>query len=653
MKSSRSLILLVLAPLALTQPQLQFAPAGTTYSSMVPSPAGDIVLAGSYNSVVGGLSPSSATHAQILVAGIGSAPFERRGLGGSGNDLPQTAAVDSHGNIWIAGETDSDDFTLVNPIVAKKVPYRTAGFVLELDPTGTNLLFATYLGGDLPQAVFPGTGTAVTGMTIDGAGNVYVGGTTNEADFPITPGVAMTQGPPVVALNYLAETFYYSFVTKISPGGKLLYSTFLGTGASECQHSGISCQGEQSTYSAVTSMAVNAAGILTVAGTESGIAELAYLSRLSADASVLTPLSFAPAYGPMTNLVVAEDSSGNLDLLGQYHGPAASPGLFAAKLGPDRATVIYSVDLGQSADAKIAGLVLDASGNPYLAGTSSSVQFPVLAGVPNLGGDFALQLDPSGTTAKMLFRFPTGTVSMPPALDPSGQLLLAGSTGAVLSLPVTYAFNTPAIAGFANAASFHLNTGLFPGELVALYGWDLSQTTQVLIGGVPARILYSSPTQINLQVPFETKTGLAQVALAVGSSETQAPVAPSLGIFTSDGVHAAALNQDGTVNSTSNPAARGSIVTLYGTGAIWPSGVQDGAIATSAMPLDQEQNQFEMVDNLVTPGTILYAGAAPDLIDGVFQLNVQMPPDAVLPLILRASIGGTTLSSNPVQIYFK
>ena len=61
--------------------------------------------------------------------------------------MPQAAAVDPSGNVWIAGNTDSDDFNLVNPIVVQKVPYRTAGFVIELDPTGNNLLFATLSGG--------------------------------------------------------------------------------------------------------------------------------------------------------------------------------------------------------------------------------------------------------------------------------------------------------------------------------------------------------------------------------------------------------------------------------------------------------------------------------------------------------------------------
>ena len=57
-------------------------------------------------------------------------------------------AVDSEGDIWIVGQTNSDDFALLNPIVGQKVPYRGAGFVLELAPNGS-LLFSVYLAGHI------------------------------------------------------------------------------------------------------------------------------------------------------------------------------------------------------------------------------------------------------------------------------------------------------------------------------------------------------------------------------------------------------------------------------------------------------------------------------------------------------------------------
>src|SRR6185369_6032116 len=95
---------------------------------------------------------------------------------------------------------------------------------------------------------------------------------------------------------------------------------------------------------------------------------------------------------------------------------------------------------------------------------------------------------------------------------------------------------------------------------------------QVQFNGRPVPILYASANQINLQVPFELPSTPATFALKLlpGDVSIRASAIQSLGLFTTDGVHAAALNQDLTVNSQSNPAMAGSVVSLFGTGAIWP-----------------------------------------------------------------------------------
>ena len=237
--------------------------------------------------------------------------------------------------------------------------------------------------------------------------------------------------------------------------------------------------------------------------------------------------------------------------------------------------------------------------------------------------------------------------------------MLPGAHGSLLHLPPSYAFDTPAIVAFGNSASYEVNTGLYPGALVSLFGFNLpvsAHGVQVLIDGLPAPILYSGSTQINFQVPFLTTVNLGipaqfQVVLPSGSLTLQPPVRQSLGIFTTDGVHAAALNQDGTINSASNPAPGGSIVTIFGTGANWPYGImQDGAVASAA----KELNGFSAFYSFATPLAIQYAGAAPGLIDGVFQINLQAPPAPNTPFTVQAeSIFGVTLSSNPVQVYVK
>jgi uncharacterized protein (TIGR03437 family) len=697
--SMRCVFLLIFLVPAFAGPQLQFAfpPFGTTvgfassnaaysYSGVVSLPNGDTLLFGSATGLLegAGLYSSANPHQQIVLAALGPVPFQNGEppdalpvLGGSGNDVPLTAAVDPSGNIWIAGNTDSDDFNLVNPIVAQKVPYRTAGFILELDPTGTKLLFATYLAGQLrsnttcPACYYA---TSISALAVDGSGNVYVGGSTNETDFPTTPGAFMTKGGTVGADSF-GNTFVYSFVVKVSPAGKLVYSTLLGTGTSLCS-GGSTCIAYESTSATIGGIAVDSTGAVTAAGVKSGGYNLGsgYAVRLSADGSrLLSSTTIGGNYAGVPKLLMALDSSGNVDLFGQYvtaitNPPvppqAGMPGLFTEKLSSDGSTVLHSTDFGQAPDANPIGIALDKSANAYLEGTSSSIAFLAAADVPNLGSDFVVALDSSGSKVQTLFRFPRGTVAAPLSLDSAGQLLLPGLGGSLLTLPPNYAFDTPVIVGFANSASYAANTGLTAGTLVSLFGFDLgsSQNVQVQVEGFPATVLYAGANQINIQVPFELATVVAsgpifpsiQVVLSSGTvTVAPAPATQAVGIFTSDGIHAAALNQDGSVNSVSNPAVRGSIVTLFGTGAIWPSGTPDGTLATSPSSLDQEQNQFEVVDTTGAPASILYAGTAPGLIDGVFQVNVQLPRDAAPPLTLRASPFGVSLSSNAVQVYLK
>jgi uncharacterized protein (TIGR03437 family) len=344
---------------------------------------------------------------------------------------------------------------------------------------------------------------------------------------------------------------------------------------------------------------------------------------------------------------MAQDSGGNVNVFGVYstlvaNDPGIQPaflagatGLFAAKWN---ATWVYSTDLGLAPDARAAGLVLDSAGNAYLAGTSSSAQFPVLAGVPALGADFVLRLDAAGAKAVQLFRFPTGVVTGPPVFEADGRLMVPGAHGALLHLPPRYAFDAPAIVAFGNSASYELNTGVYKGALVSIFGFGL--TGPVQIGGLPAQVLYGGTNQMNVQVPFGL-SAFAAVALQVGSLSLQVPVAQSLGIFTSDGTHAAALNQDGTVNSAANPAASGSIVTVFGTGATWP--------ATGAMTLDESQDQFTVSDKAGTPLAILYQGASPGLIYGVFQMNLKLPTVFSPPFTLHSR----ELVSNAVKVYVK
>jgi uncharacterized protein (TIGR03437 family) len=188
--------------------------------------------------------------------------------------------------------------------------------------------------------------------------------------------------------------------------------------------------------------------------------------------------------------------------------------------------------------------------------------------------------------------------------------------------------------------------GVFPTKLAG---------TTVFFNGAPAPIVYTSSTVIAAIAPYEIN---GQSATTVGvtynqpgttvtstSPSTTVPVAPSApGIFTADSSgsgQAAALNQDGTLNSPSNPASAGSIVTIYATGEgqTNPAGV-DGKLANTApypAPLQPVSAQIGGLNAVVN-----YAGAAPTLVAGIIQLNLQVPTGTIasgaVPVVI--TIGG-------------
>lgn len=168
-------ILFLAAPAAAQWLEIQFAPPGVSYSQIVVDVPLRLLLLGT-ESVTS--FPNPAAHSRMAMADM-SAPTTTATPtltllpGGNGNDLPHAAVVDAKGNIRVAGETGSDDFPLVNPIVARKAAYRRTGFVMGFD-SSCNVLFSTYLGGVLNSALPYESRT--TAIALDASENAYVGG---------------------------------------------------------------------------------------------------------------------------------------------------------------------------------------------------------------------------------------------------------------------------------------------------------------------------------------------------------------------------------------------------------------------------------------------------------------------------------------------
>ena len=150
-------------------------------------------------------------------------------LGGTNADIGNAIAVDSAGNAYVTGWTASANFPTTSPLQAHLKGSEDA-FSLKLNPAGTALVYSTFLGGSgLDQGY---------GIAVDGSGNAYVSGTTASTDFPTTPGAYQTTDPAITV----------AFVAKVNATGSSLgYATYLG-GSANGDGRGIAVDGSGNAY---------------------------------------------------------------------------------------------------------------------------------------------------------------------------------------------------------------------------------------------------------------------------------------------------------------------------------------------------------------------------------------------------------------------
>jgi uncharacterized protein (TIGR03437 family) len=219
-----------------------------------------------------------------------------------------------------------------------------------------------------------------------------------------------------------------------------------------------------------------------------------------------------------------------------------------------------------------------------------------------------------------------------------------------------------------NAASY-VGGGVAPGEIVTLFGSGLGPTelvqlqiiggrrlssrlgdTRVRFDGIPAPLLYVSDKQASAVVPYGI-AGRTEVDIQIEhkgllSEAVRIPVLPSRpGIFTlnsSGRGQAAILNEDGTINSPANPAARGSAITIFATGGgETDPRVRDGQIVRDSLPKTTLPVSVSVgLGTQARLAEILYAGGVRGSVAGLLQLNVRIPPDVwptsdAVPLLLR------------------
>jgi uncharacterized protein (TIGR03437 family) len=209
-----------------------------------------------------------------------------------------------------------------------------------------------------------------------------------------------------------------------------------------------------------------------------------------------------------------------------------------------------------------------------------------------------------------------------------------------------------------NAASY-VGGGVAPGEIVTLFGSAIgpSETvrlrltedrrlattladTRILFNGVPAALLSVSEKQSSAIVPYavadRTSVDVQVEYRGVRSDPVAVPVLASRpGIFSLDSTgqgQGAILNEDGTVNSASNPAQRGSVITIFATGGGEAApGVADGEIVSGVLPRTSLPVSVFFARGLYEEwgqSEVLYAGGSPGSVAGLLQVNVRVPANA-------------------------
>jgi len=246
-------------------------------------------------------------------------------LGGSDDDVPNGIAVDAAGNAYVAGYTASTNF----PTTAGAFQPSFGGgdydvFVAKLDPSGTALVYSTYLGGSGNDNNNNGGGC----IALDGAGNIFVTGQTSSPDFPTT-----NAWQPTMTSRWQPSVWGNGFVSKLNADGSaLVYSTFLW-------------------------------GVSWTAGVAVDQADSVYVAGMS-----------------VGNLSAVNAVQAN------YAGGSGWDGC-VLKLDPDGQSAQYATYLGGTGDDGCTGIAVDRDGNAYVTGSTASTNFPTQSALqPAFGG---------------------------------------------------------------------------------------------------------------------------------------------------------------------------------------------------------------------------------------------------------------------------
>ncbi len=295
-------------------------------------------------------------------------------VGGTSNDVADGIAVDSSGNAYVTGWTDSYNFPTLNPYQPTNHHgefYSVDALVAKLSSSGDSLIYSTYLGGGDEDVGY--------GIAVDGSGNAYVTGETHSSDFPTSNPYQTFQGNSD------------AFVTKLSSSGNsLIYSTYLGGGSGDYA-SGIAIDGSGNAYVTGGTLSSNFPTLNPYQNQLNNPWSDVFITKLSSTGHTLIYSTYLGGTYSDGGCSIAVDGDGNAYVTGSTPSPdfptfnpyqgtfqGGNYDAFVTKLSSSGNSLLYGTYLGGTSEDYAHGIAVDGSGKAYVTGYTGSSNFPTL-----------------------------------------------------------------------------------------------------------------------------------------------------------------------------------------------------------------------------------------------------------------------------------
>ncbi len=474
-------------------------------------------------------------------------------LGGSGGDFGQGIAVDSGGNAYITGSTQSANFPVANALQGTSGGGSDA-FVTKLDPAGATLLYSTFLGGS--------TSDSGQAIAVDNAGEAYVTGFTFSTNFP-------TRSPLQAANNGGAD----AFVTKLNAAGsQLVFSTYLG-GSADDRGLGLTLNAGGNVFITGSTQSPNFPTTSGAYQTTPGGNTDAFVAQVNAAGSQLVYSTYLGGSDVDQGNGVGVDNAGNAYVIGSTasinfpmqtptqstlgEGACGSPcsNAFVTALNPQGSGLVYSTYLGGNGPDYGQAIAVDSAGNAYVVGSTASSNFPAVSGAfqPSYassgtsGNGFVAKISPQNTPAVAL---------NPQKIDFGNQGLNVASSPQTVTL-TNVGSASLTVSSVSTSANFNVQsnncTTVAPGGGQCAIGVTFTPTDTTTVTG-------------NLSIADNAAGSPQQVSLS-GTGTTPAPVAtfsPSTLNFNNQLVGTTSAPQTVTLTNTGSADLTITKITISG-----------------------------------------------------------------------------------------